>query len=190
MAFETQGYPADIDLLAGASSSADRQEWRLVDCLQALHRRKAAVLYVLAACALAAALLTLIQPRVYQSSVALEIQGLNENFLNMSDVFPATAMSGGDLTSYVQTQAELLQQETLLDQVVHALHLDSRPEFQRGPSPPARNAVLALRNDLKVVPSHGSRIVRIVYDSRDPQLAADVPNTLAQIFIAANIDSR
>lgn len=189
MAFESQGYPADIRLLA-AAGPGDRPEWRLVDCLQALYRRKTTVLYVVAACALAGTVCSLIQPRVYQSSAALEIQGVNENFLNTGAISPTTALSSGDWSSYVQTQAEMLTQETLLEQVVRALHLDSRPEFQHGPLTPARNAVLALKDDLKIVPSHGSRIVRIVFDSRDPQLAADVSNTLAQVFITANIESR
>jgi polysaccharide biosynthesis transport protein len=190
MAIESQSCLADVDLLAGSAGGGDRQEWRLIDCLHAVYRRKATVMYVLAACVLAAALCSLIQPRMYQSSAALEIQGVNENFLNMGDVFPATALSNGDWTSYVQTQAEMLQQESLLDQVVRALHLDSRPEFQRGPLPAARKAVLALKANLKIVPSHGSRIIRIVFDSRDPQLAADVSNTLAQVFIDSNIESR
>jgi polysaccharide biosynthesis transport protein len=187
---EAQGYPANNDSLAGSGRCLDGQEWRLVDCIQAVYRRKVTVVYVLAACALAAALLSLLQPRRYQSSAALEIQGVNENFLNMGNISPVAAISSGDWASYMQTQAEMLQQETLLEQVVRTLHLDSRPEFQSGPLTPARNAVVALKNHLTIVPSHGSRIIRIVCDSTDPILAANVSNTLAQVFIAANVESR
>ena len=36
--------------------------------------------------------------------------------------------------------------------------------------------------------SRTSRIIQIIYDSRNPQLAADVANTLAQTFIEQGIE--
>ena len=90
---------------------------------------------------LAAALISAVQPRLYRSQASIQIQGVNENFLNLRDVFP-TAAPSADNAVYVQTQAEMLQQDSLLELVVDKLHLQDRPEYQRprrtlGRGPPA-----------------------------------------------------
>jgi uncharacterized protein involved in exopolysaccharide biosynthesis len=41
-----------------------------------------------------------------------------------------------------------------------------------------------------VVSSRGSSIIRIVTQARDPQLAADLANTIAQTFIEQSIEAR
>jgi receptor protein-tyrosine kinase len=169
---------------------SDREEFRMLDCLHALYRRRKALLLATAAGALAAALLSLAAPRTYRSSVSMEIQGINENFSNTGSVLPAGASGGGDWNAYVQTQVEMLQQEPLLERVVANLKLADRPEFRHGPALARENAVSVLKKSLQVVPGHGSRIVRILADSRDPKLAAQIADNLAQSFIEENVQSR
>jgi succinoglycan biosynthesis transport protein ExoP len=181
------------------------QEWSAIECLRILYRRKAILMYVVGAGILAAGLISLAQPRWYRSEAALEIQGTNENFLNTRDIYPTVASSADSSGIYVQTQAEILQQNALLEQVVKKLHLDTRQEFRRAPhfwdkstrltgrdsaSPDIHNAAEIVKNNLAIVPSRASRIIRIICDARDPQIAADVANALAQIFIDQNIEAR
>src|SRR4029077_1880178 len=86
---------------------------------------------------------------------------------------------------YVQTQAELLQQDLLIEQVALKFHLERKTEFQ----PPA--AFLSkLHQDIRVVPLRNSRIIQIVCDARDASLAADLANTLAQTFIDQSTETR
>jgi receptor protein-tyrosine kinase len=143
---------------------------------------------------------------MYQSEASLEIQGVNGNFLDLRDIYPTEAASADASGAYVQTQSEILQQDALLEQVVQKLHLDRHREFQRDPSlwdkflrvfnpvltppTPVQNAVEVVKKNLEIVSSRGSRIVRIVYHAGDPQLAAAVANTLAQIFIQQNVEAR
>ena len=44
--------------------------------------------------------------------------------------------------------------------------------------------------NLQIVSSRGTSIIRIVTEARDPQLAADLANTLAQTFIEQSIEAR
>ena len=162
-------------------------------------------MYIVGAGILAAGLISLAQPRWYRSEAALEIQGTNENFLNTRDIYPTVASSADSSGIYVQTQAEILQQDALIEQVVKKLHLEARPEFQRaphvwdkfrrltGPGPASldiQNAADIVKNNLTIVPSRASRIIRIICDARDPQVAADVANALAQTFIEQSIEAR
>ncbi len=168
------------------SDFAGRQEWSALDCLRTLYRRKATLLWITCAGILAAAILSLVQPLSYQSQASLDIQGVNENFLNFRDIYPTAAPGVDAAGTYLLTQAEILQEDALIAQVVSKLHLEGRPEFQRA----AHNVVEAVKNNLKIVPTRGSRIVRIVSEARDPQLAADIANTLAATFIEQNIEVR
>ena len=122
--------------------------------------------------------------RVYQSRASLEIQGFNENFLSLRDIYP-TAASAGDAAMYVQTQVELLQQDSLIEQVGRKLHLEGRPEFQ-----PPSTSLSKLRRHIRIVPLRNSRIIQIVCDAHDARLAADVANTVAQTFIEQTIEAR
>jgi len=92
---------------------------------------------------------------------------------------------------YLQTQVEKLQQDSLVEQVIRRLRLLDREEF-RGASPALamRKAVGSVKKNLNVIPVRGSRIVRIVCNAADPQLAANLANTFAQTFIEQDADAR
>jgi receptor protein-tyrosine kinase len=106
----------------------------------------------------------------------------------------------------VQTQAEILQQDDLIEQVVKKLHLEVRSEFQggaslwdkfrrlTGPGPASvtdiHNAADIVKKRVKIVPSRASSIIRIICDARHPQVAADLANAVAQTFIERSIEAR
>jgi receptor protein-tyrosine kinase len=191
-------------LRTNGEDRASCQEWSGLECLRALYRRKATIAWIAGLGILAAWLVSLMQPRLYESQASLEIQGANENFLNLRDVYP-TAGPGGDTDISVQTQAEILQDDAVIVQVVQKLGLAGEPEFRgtrsiwrrfRGASEQdsstlaERNAVDAVRENLKIVPVRGTRIIRVAFDARDPQLAAEVANAIARTFIDQNIEAR
>ncbi len=152
--------------------------------MRILRRRKATLLWITCIGALGALLITSRQPHVYQSRASLEVQTFNENFLALRDIYP-TATSSFDAGLYVQTQVELLQQDSLIQEAARKLHLGERPEFQ----PPAA-LVGKVRQHVRIVPLRNSRIVQVVCDARDAQLAADLANTLAGTFIEQSIETR
>ena len=104
-----------------------------MECARTLYRRKATLLWIAFFGIIAAALFSVAQPRMYQSQASIQIQGVNENFLNLRDIYP-TAAPSADNAVYVQTQAEMLQQDALIEQVVRKLHLEERPEYRSGAS--------------------------------------------------------
>ncbi len=179
---------------SGRSGSASVQEWSLLDCGRTLYRRKSALLCIAGCGILAAALISALQPRVYRSHASIQIQGVNENFLNLRDIYPTSAPSA-DNAVYIQTQAEILRQDALIEQVVRKLRLDERPEFAGPLSPssvptPVWKAVEQVKKNLQIIPTRGSSIIQIVCDAPSPQLAADIANTLAQTYIDEGIDAR
>ena len=164
--------------------SAISEEWSVTDCLRILCRRKATLAWITCIGAFGALLVTSRQPHVYQSRASLEVQAFNENFLDLRDIYP-TATSSFDAGLYVQTQVDLLQQDSLIEEVAHKLHLGERPEFQ-----PPTALVGKVRQHIRIAPLRNSRIIQIVCDARNAHLAADLANTLAGTFIEQSIETR
>src|SRR6185369_9552634 len=152
--------------------------------MRILRRRKATLLWITCLGVLVTALITSGQPHIYQSRALLEIQAFNEDFLNLRDIYPTATLSGG-AGLYLQTQADLLQQDSLIERVARKFHLERRPEFQ-----PSASFLSKIRQDIRVVPVRNSRILQVVCDSRDAPLAADLANTLARTFIEQSIETR
>ena len=100
-----------------------------------LRRRKWTVLMAAFAGILLAFLYTLPQTPIYEARSTLEVQGLNENFLNMGAVTP-TADGGSNYSPEVdiQTQMIVLGSRSLIDRVV--LKLGGRPDMP--PAAPSR----------------------------------------------------
>ena len=113
----------------------------------------------------------------------------------------------------IASQVQLLQSVDLIKQVTRDLKLYDRPEFNadvRGSlmtrilvmlhlkkSPldlaPEERALEAFKEKLEVYQVEKSRVIGIVFDSRDPALSAAVPNAMAQLYLklqsGAKLDS-
>ncbi len=177
--------PLEPTIRANQTGAAGR-DWTLSDCWRALQRGRLAMLSTVGCGVVLALLASALQKPLYQSRASIQIQGLNENFLNLRDIYPTSA-PGADNAVYIQTQADILRQDELLEQVVRKLGLDERPEFHRRPG---SSALDALRKHVQILPSRGSSIIQIVCDASQPKLAADLANTLAQTFIDQGVEAR
>jgi polysaccharide biosynthesis transport protein len=189
---------------SGASSS----EWiRFADLLKLLLANKWLLALGILTGLIASILITRSTPPLYRASAAIEVQGLNEDLLDLRNVDPTAKPGSLSGDTYVQTQAEILQDSSLLEKVRAALALEKRAEFQRRPGlgrriarslglvhgdplPPAEQALEIVRERLTVLPSRQSRIIRLSFYSADPVLASSFVNTLGQAFIDANIEAR
>jgi polysaccharide biosynthesis transport protein len=161
-----------------------RDDWSLSDCLGILYRHKRLLAALTGLGILIAALITASQGRIYRSRATLEIGAFNESFLDLRDIY-ADAVPSADAAVYVQTQAEMLRQDNLLEQVAGKLHLESFPEYRS-----ARGIAARLRQDVTIVPIRNSRIIQVVADARSPSLAADIANTLGETFIDESVRAR
>jgi capsular exopolysaccharide synthesis family protein len=179
----------------------------LLEYLQILRRRQGTLILIIFLGVLMSLLLTIPQTPIYQARGSIEIQNLNENFLNTRNVSP-TADVGGSTTpgSDIQTQAKILQSESLLDRVVAKLDLGKKLFSEEGSGrlavwrnalglsastpAPTREKILALvAKNLKISTEANTRLVEIRFDSADPQLASDFVNTLTAEFVQQNLES-
>jgi capsular exopolysaccharide synthesis family protein len=164
-----------------------------------LRRNKAVLLLSAFLGALAAVMLTLPQTPVYQARTSIEVQGVNQDFLNLRSVNPNTDAGAPDYPEYeLQSQVRVLRSRTLLDRVARKLDLENRQLAVPPDRISAWRRVLGLRapnavspaDQLTIRPQPNTRFIDISYDSADPRLAADFVNTLARELIEQNLESR
>jgi capsular exopolysaccharide synthesis family protein len=188
--------------------TGDREEsGGLLEYWRIIRRRKGALILVAFLGALTGVLVTLPQTPVYQARTSLEIQDLNENFMNMKGVSPVSESGSYAALADIQTQIKIIQSESILEAVASTLRIKAPEDFKPQPSritvwrralnipepPPvaAREAALGVaRKNVKARAAGQTRIIEVLVDSTDPTLAADFANTLANQFIDQNIMAR
>jgi capsular exopolysaccharide synthesis family protein len=133
---------------------------------------------------------------IYVAGAQVEVDRESQNILpfqgaSADDVYV-------DMDNYVETQAKVLQSETLALQTIKSLDLGRYPEFGGHPNavesvrgvqrrPPILGEFLG-RLSVKRIPN--SRLLGVSFEAEDPQLAALVVNTHLQNFVEQNFRSR
>lgn len=152
-------------------------------------------------------MVTLLQPRLYEARASLEIQDLNENFLNMKQVLPINETGTSGALNDLQTQIKILQSESVLDAVLAkmpSLETESPPQTASSASSGPKSLLgLAfssseflgaetkrLRDTLKVRAIGQTRVIELTADSRSARLAADFLNQLCTEYIDQNMKAR
>lgn len=190
----------------------------ILDLWHVLLRRKVLILGTLAFCVGSAIFLCASSTRLYQAKARVEVQKESADALGLDSIIAAPESGSDALEASItlQTQAELLQSESLALQVIKELNLeqakDFRPRFSLigwvmghfsptgipdQPNVPLEDApgrrtgvVRAFESKLQVKPIPGTRLIEIIYLSSDPKLAAAVINHLVQDLITDNFQTR
>ncbi len=178
-----------------------------------LHKRLPTILIVFFILFTTILVVTLKQRSVYRAQVLLEIQKENPDIPTIKELYELEAVSD----AYLRTQYNILASESLSRRVIEQLRLDTLPEFNSprwwqiwlktkkpstaqtfaiGPVPAGGDRDLSQRvlerfqDQLTVDPVNRSRLVTVRFDSRDPELAARVVNTLAADYVDQSLEAR
>ena len=178
-----------------------------------LHKRLPTILIVFFILFTTILVVTLRQRSVYRAQVLLEIQKENPDIPTIKELYELEAVSD----AYLRTQYNILASESLSRRVIEQLRLDTLPEFNSprwwqiwpktkkpstaqtfaiGPVPAGGDRELSQRvlerfqDQLTVDPVNRSRLVTVRFDSRDPELAARVVNTLAADYVDQSLEAR
>ncbi len=164
----------------------------LRDYLRILHKHRWMILTVVAVMVTVVTLVSFRTQPVYEASARLEINGEVPDLASLRELFLQMPSS----EDFLQTQVRILQSDDLAIQTVRALRLYEKPEFAVGrsgvgagaPFTPAEEVMLigALHGRLNVQAIRSSRLVDVRFESTDPKLAADVANTLGDLYVESN----
>lgn len=175
----------------------------MLEYWQLIRNRKWTIAIMAVLGLLGAFLITFEQVPIYQTRTTIEVQ-------NLSDTSSASMIDqggGGMFTpeTYIQTQVRILQSTSLRSRVNAKLKQEKRPEWYQQPDrfaglrqllhlPPLANTI-ADRNTLPAVamyvkPYENTRIIEILCDSANPQIAAEFANTMTNEYIEYHLEAR
>jgi succinoglycan biosynthesis transport protein ExoP len=134
------------------------------------------LVFAVAASALAALLVSVLQPRIYHAHTTLEVEGITDNLLRAQDGNPN---SGSDLEVLdIQTQIRVMQSASLI----------ARARTRLGRVDP--QALQMAENTLVVRLAGPTRIIEVDADSTNSAVAAAFVNALGDEAILQHIDAR
>lgn len=168
----------------------------------AILRRLPRILLVTTGLLVAAFVILMFQPRLYESSASILVESRSNPYVRASNE-QAPSVSGNE-AGVVSSQIELLKSRDTLLGVIDALDLRSVPEFNgavNGLSPlgmvmqlVGRRAVTpnsideivlaALNQRLEVSQERDSRIITVAVSTADPELSARIANAVAAAHVA------
>jgi len=187
-----EDYPAAADPDAWRFEPPRPQdEWEaeeslnLVDLWHTLLKRKWTVIGVLAVTLAVSATSLYLTPRVYRATALLKIEPETRKIAKIDEAMGSEAEMPDD--DFYQTQYELLKSRTLAERVAESLDLGAGGE---DPAAAAKRYGGMVLGGSTVDPIRNSKLVRLHFDSTDPELAARVVNALADTYIKSNLERR
>ena len=185
----------------------------VVRYLRTLNRYKWGILLVVAAVGMLAAMYASSLRPVYRGTATLMIEQSKPKVVSNQELYDAYT---GTTRDYFLTQFEIIRSRDFAERLVRVLQLTKHPEYDPRQRPkswysawiperflPAQSeqaapdekdleegVVSSVMGQLSLQPLRNTQLVKVSFDSHDPVLAERVPNTLAMIYIVADLESR
>ena len=185
------------------------KELTLRDLLNIYQRRRRIVLGTVISLVTLTVIYCVVCTRRYEATGTVQMQKESADAMGLDSLMSSAAGGAGDALNAnidIQTQANILQSDTLALQTINALGMENTRDFQkrwsligslisifspRGVKDPAgakledspgrRQAALnVFEKNVKVKPVSGTRLIQISYTNPDPKLAAAVVNALTK----------
>jgi capsular exopolysaccharide synthesis family protein len=154
-------------------------------------------------------LVTLSLPPIYRATVTLLIEFEQPKIIGIEEVYGISSAN----KDYYQTQLEILKSRSLVETVVDKLNLVSHNAVNQDTTSrwfdwqhwlgqveePATTPTFAQKQaaivnkilaNLSVEPVRNTQLAKISFESKNAQLAADVANTLANLYIETDLNAR
>jgi capsular exopolysaccharide synthesis family protein len=172
---------------------------------QIIVKRKWTVLTFFLIVVVAVMTATFLMTKIYRAALTLQIDQQESKVVDIQGVTPNETPA--DSKDFYQTQYELLQSRTLAERVIDQLNLGENAFFTKKPNvllsffqsdedkatvERDHHAVVvdAFLKQLTIEPVRNSRLVKIYFQSPDPELAAQVANAISQAFINLSLERR
>lgn len=192
-----------------AQGSDEHEQLDILEYWRSIARHKWSILALTVLVGILAVLLVFTITPTYRSTATLLIEQGKSKVVSIEEVY---SNLGGN-REYFQTQVEILKSAELSRKVVEKLALAKHPEFgefaaegDTGPSwlpagffgsraaadpnDSSKRVLLKFSRQLQVQPVRNSQLVQISFISADKELAAKVPNALAEVYIESDLESR
>ena len=189
-----------------------------MDLRAIFRRRRKIVIATLLGCIVLGALYCAFSTRRFEAKGTIQVQKESADGMGLDSLMSGAEGASDALGANInlQTQANILQSETLALRTIEDLHMEGTQDFKTRWNPVSavlglilpsgladapgatlenaperrRRALKVFSKNLKVKPVGGTRIIEIAYSNPDPKLAAAVVNKLTQSLIDYTFQTR
>jgi len=207
----TQSLTTELES-AAAPARRGNDTLDLIVYWRSIARRKWGILALACIVAVLAGIAVNSQTPIYRSTVTLLVEQNKPRIAPTQEVYDAAG--DGFNREHFQTQAEVLKSRALAVRLVDKLDLARHPDFDPRQQPlplldrlkkqlgfaveeptwsetALRNAVVdSLMSRMSVDPVRLSQLIRVSFESADPDTAASIANAIAENFIEADVEAR
>src|SRR5258706_3467639 len=200
--------------LAFEPQQPEIEQLDLVRYWRAISRNKWRIAALMVLVGLNATLYAYSLPPVYRATATVIVEGSrNSKGVSQDELYIAYT---GSTRDYYLTQFEIIRSREFAERLVRVMGLAKHPEFDpnKAPKPwyarllpsfgssvPAApvsapdtdaedRVISTVMARTSLQPVRNTQLVKVSFDSGDPELAARVPNTLAVIYIVADLEAR
>ncbi len=165
--------------------STDSREALLVHYWYVLKKRRRTVAVFTTVLTITVAIGTMLSPKYYSSEATIEISPKAPVVLEVDEVNELVSASNTlQMRTYYGTQYRIIRSRSVLDEALKIL----REEHGVTSFDEAEDPIAALRRRLTVEPDAETHLVDIVVEHTDPDHAALFANTVAEAYIALNLE--
>ncbi len=185
----------------------------VVRYLRTLNRYKWGILMVVIAVGMLAAMYASSLRPVYRATATIMVEMGKPKVVSNQELYESFV---GTTRDYFLTQFEIIKSRELAERLVRVMQLAKHPEYDPrqqakpwyaawvpaqflpaaapGPAPSEEaieeSVVAQVMGQISLQPVRNTQLVKLSFDSHDPVLAERVPNTLAMIYIIADLEAR
>ncbi|GAA0752511.1 exopolysaccharide biosynthesis protein [Sphingomonas sp. ABOLD] len=164
----------------------------------AIYRSRWHVLAILGLSLIAGVAIIMITPPLFRARASVEVSQQSTKVLGTEETEPV--LGGAEFDRFLQTQVNLLESRALAARVATSLRLaaDDRfvvamgDKFAEGATAERRQRMVTdlLQKNLRISLMPNSRIVEIIFTSRDPATAMRIANSYSDNYIQNNIERK
>jgi capsular exopolysaccharide synthesis family protein len=209
---------ASVQASGGGAAGGVSDALTLLELWKMVRRRRWVIVSIVVLLIAAAIMMSIFSTRRYQATGEIQVQKDSSDALGLDEMMggAAGATDALDANITLQTQAKILESQTLGLEVVDALHMTETSDFQshfsvlgwmlgvlspKGVADPKSatlegspkkrdHAFSVFKANTKIAPVAGTRLIEVSYTSSDPKLASAAVNSLIQSLIDYNFQTR
>ena len=182
-------------------STVETDSFSYSDFYHAALKRRWLMLLIFLGVVFLAIIYTIRQPRIFEAACTVQIDLRSDQIMSeFREVHQLGDLSYWQTQSYLETQYKIIQSDKVAQLVVERLHLDRdltflgldkiEDEAELAEQLEKVNPVRALKQSIIVDPITDSRLVRIIYQGKDPKMITTISNTIAEVYLEQNLERK
>ena len=158
------------------------QELHLTDYVNVLRKRQNIIITFFAALVVIVTLGSLLMTPIYRATTTLLIDVESPNVLTSSGMVSLESQNYYTYKEYYQSQKEILTSRTIINKVFDEFSLGSTKDYAKVKDPIAK-----FLKTITIEPVRDTRLLELNVENKDPILAANLANRIAEIYVKRNL---